>query len=67
MTTIPYVVPQAYVEARRERMADTLVDYLDEVDGVESLLHDIVLGCREMEKYHSEQLARYARLRKLVS
>jgi hypothetical protein len=60
-------IDEIYRKGRQDRMVDTILDYMDDVDGIQSLLHDIVLACKEQEKYHSDQLFRYARLRKLVS
>ena len=63
----PGSIDEMYRKARADRMVDTTVDYMDDVDGPESLLHDIILACREQEKYHSDMLRRYERLRKFVS
>ena len=60
-------IDEIYRKGRQDRMVDTIVDYMDDVDGPEALLHDIVLACREQEKYHSDMLRRHERLRKLVS
>ena len=60
-------IDEMYREARSDRMVDTTLDYMDDINGPESLLHDIVLACREQEQYHSDMLRRHERLRKLVS